>query len=192
MADDKGRIWATIVYEESAPVDWLEKLETFSCFVSPCHDADVNSTGELKKPHYHCLFFFAGVKSRKQIKEIFSTFGGVGAELVHDGHAMSLYLCHLASPNKAQYEPNEVKSFGGLNYLDYIKNGSNKYNVIGQIIDLIEEKNYFSYAELLVYCRKENRAFFVALCDHAGIVINQYLKSRYWSRKKLDLDIDID
>lgn len=50
-ASSRYRNFATVVYPESAPENWLEILaEQFvPAFVSPLHDLDVNPTGEVKR-----------------------------------------------------------------------------------------------------------------------------------------------
>ena len=54
----RTRNYATIVYPESAPKNWLDILREmkFNVLVSPLHDKDVNpEDGEIKKAHYHVL-----------------------------------------------------------------------------------------------------------------------------------------
>ena len=53
----RTRNYATVVYPESAPSDWIDKLtECFvPAFISPLHDKDINPGGEPKKPHYHVI-----------------------------------------------------------------------------------------------------------------------------------------
>ena len=69
----RTRNYATVVYPESAPSDWIDKLtECFvPAFISPLHDKDINPGGEPKKPHYHVIIMFDSVKTRDQAKEIF-------------------------------------------------------------------------------------------------------------------------
>lgn len=46
-ADMRSRIFATVVYPESAPEDWMERLEQshVAAMVSPIHDRDTLPTG---------------------------------------------------------------------------------------------------------------------------------------------------
>ena len=62
--DYKTRNWVTIVYPESAPKDWRDKLreECIQAVVSPLHNADANPDGEQKKEHYHVMLLFDGPK----------------------------------------------------------------------------------------------------------------------------------
>ena len=79
--DDRSTNWATVVYPDSAPDNWLQILRDMliPCFVSPLHDQDYNADGEPKKPHYHVQFCFDSnsKRSRDQIKELTDQIGGV-------------------------------------------------------------------------------------------------------------------
>ena len=76
----RTRNFATIVYPESAPENWLDIIADLKIevFISPLHDKDLNPTGEQKKPHYHVIIMFPSVKTEEQAKEVFDTFCGVG------------------------------------------------------------------------------------------------------------------
>ena len=80
----RTRNYATVVYPESAPPDWLAIAGELKipCFISPLHDKDLNPTGEQKKPHHHVMIMFEGVKTREQVAEIFDQIGGVGVEVI--------------------------------------------------------------------------------------------------------------
>ena len=109
------RNFATVVYPESAPENWLEIIAESKTpvFVSPIHDKDINPNGEPKKTHYHVMSMNEGKKSKEQMIEFFSSFGGVGCEVVNSLRGYARYLCHLDNPEKAQYNPEDVKAFGG-------------------------------------------------------------------------------
>ena len=94
----RTRNYATIVYPESAPPDWMEKLSDahIPALVSPLHDKDTTADGELKKPHYHVQLLFQSVKSHRQVEAIVAEFGGVGVEVVQDAKAYARYLIHHA------------------------------------------------------------------------------------------------
>ena len=48
MAAQRNTYYATIVYPESAPTDWLDKLEEehIQALVSPIHDKDIEKDGK--------------------------------------------------------------------------------------------------------------------------------------------------
>ena len=62
---DRTRNWTVVVYPESAPDNWREYVDDLHIewVESPLHEFDSNATGEVKKPHWHLLLMFGGVKS---------------------------------------------------------------------------------------------------------------------------------
>lgn len=57
MAKDKARYFTFLLYPESVPDDWQEKLAEIGqpLAISPLHDKDLNADGTLKKPHWHIM-----------------------------------------------------------------------------------------------------------------------------------------
>ena len=123
MADklgrDRTRNFATVVYPESAPEDWMELLtqQFVPAFISPLHDQDLDPTGDPKKPHYHVIIKFDNVKTLTQAKEVVDVIGGVGCEPVKSLRAYTRYLCHLDNPEKARYSMDDVRQLGGADSL---------------------------------------------------------------------------
>ena len=178
----RTRNYATVVYPESAPDGWLDLLieECVPSFVSPLHDMDCNPTGEVKKAHYHVLIMFDSVKTIEQAQVIFDEIGGVGCEKVNSIRGYARYLCHLDNPEKAQYEKSLVKSLGGADYRSVIGLPTDKYTIIGEILDFIQKEEVYSYADLLDYARVHKQDWFVCLCDNGTYVVKEYLKSKKW------------
>lgn len=181
----KGRTrnYATVVYPESAPEGWQDILsqQFVPAFISPLHDKDINPTGEPKKPHYHVVIMFEGVKTREQAMEIFAKIGGVGCEVVQSIRGYSRYLCHLDNPEKAQYKQEDVRCLCGADYPGVIGLVTDKYKAIGEMIDFCKDSNIYSYSDLLEYCRMERFDWFRVLCDNGTVVMKEYLKSRRWT-----------
>ena len=174
------RHFATIVYPESAPFDWLTILSEakIPAFVSPLHDRDVNPTGEVKKAHHHVIIMFDGVKTEEQAKEVFDSIGGVGIEIVKTVRGYARYLCHLDNPDKAQYETGEVRQFGGADYTDVIGLASDRYKAIAEMIDFCNSHDVYEFCDLLEYARLERFEWFRILCDNGTFVMREHLKSR--------------
>ena len=185
--DKRVRSWATVVYPESAPEHWMELLgeQCIPVMISPLHDADVNPTGEPKKPHYHVLFVFDGKKSKAQVSEYVVLVGGVGIEPVGSTRGYARYLCHLDNPEKAQYNPQDVKCYGGADYMGIIGLAIDKYVAIGEMIDFCDETHTYSYAALLRYARTERVDWFRVLCDNGTVVIKEFLKSKSWESEHI-------
>lgn len=183
--DERVRLWATVVYPESAPDNWLTILRDLMipCYVSPLHDKDFNADKTPKKAHYHVMLVFEGKKSRAQIEEIVKRFGGVGQENVKSKRGYARYLCHLDNPEKAQYSPDDVLSYGGLDYDSDIGTVINKYKVISEMIDFVSANNIFYYSDLCDYARINEPQWFRVLCDNGSYMLKEYIKS---NKYKLD------
>lgn len=181
----RTRNFATVVYPESAPENWMDILtECFvPCYVSPLHDKDVNPTGEEKKAHYHVLIAFDSVKTLEQAKEIVGKIGGVGCEKVNSLRGYARYLCHLDNPEKHQYSPSDVKTFCGADYHNACGMVYDKYTCIKEMVMFCKEQGIISYCDLLEYCMLEREDWYHALCDSATYVIKEYLKSKTWSAR---------
>ncbi|SUP79500.1 replication protein [Veillonella criceti] len=179
-AGTRTRNYATVVYPESAPADWKNKLEqTFiPCLISPLHDKDINPGGEPKKPHYHVLLAFEGVKTKAQAQEVFDTIGGVGCEVVNSVRGYARYLCHLDNPEKARYAESQVTQYGGLDYYDVIGLASDKHKAIREMIEYCKDTGVIEYADLLEYAMYEREDWFRVLCDCGTFTMQNYLKSR--------------
>lgn len=178
----RTRNFATVVYPESAPENWIVTLseQCIPCFISPLHDKDINPTGEEKKPHYHVMLMFDGVKTDEQAKEVFDFIGGVGCERVQSIRGYARYLCHLDNPEKHQYDPEEVKAYGGADYITTIGLVIDKYKAINEMIDFCNDHEIYAYAELVNWCRLNRPDWFRVLCDNGTYVIKEYLKGMSW------------
>ena len=122
-ADEKRsgrtRNFATVVYPDSAPSDWMDKLDRLhiAAFISPLHDKDMDPDGGLKKSHYHVMLMFESpVEYETRVTPIFAEIGAVGREMVNSARGYARYLCHLDNPEKFQYSPSEVRCIGGADY----------------------------------------------------------------------------
>lgn len=181
--DSRVRNYATVIYPESAPENWKDIITEYHVpvFVSPLHDKDIDPGNKPKKPHYHVLFMFEGKKSMEQAKSIFSSICGVGCEVVQSVRGYSRYLCHLDNPEKAQYKPEDVTSFGGADYMGTIGLAIDKYKAIGEMQDFCDKYNCYSYSLLSKYARIHRPDWFRMLCDCASVHMREYLKSHAWT-----------
>ncbi len=179
----RTRNYATVVYPESAPENWLDILSSahVPAMVSPLHDQDTNGTGETKKkPHYHVLVTFDNVKTSEQASDLMKSFGGVGCERVQSARAYARYLCHLDNPEKAQYSIDDVRSFGGADYRMLIGTAFDKAKSIREMIDYIEENDVTCWADLMRYASNERSDWFDTLINSGAYVTKEYIKSRTW------------
>lgn len=182
----RTRNYATVVYPESAPDNWQQIISEskIPVFISPLHDQDINPTGEAKKPHYHVLACYEGPKTKEQARDFFDTFGGIGCEAVASLRGYARYLCHLDNPDKAQYNPDDVKAYGGADYVTCIGLPTDKYKAIQEMIAFCCENGNNCYADLLEYASVHRMDWFRVLCDNGTVVMKEYLKSKTWKEER--------
>lgn len=188
MEKKRTRNYATVVYPESAPDNWIIilKEQCVPALISPLHNKDINYDGTLKKEHYHVMLLFDGVKTQEQAKEVFDLIGGVGAEPIKSARAYARYLCHLDNPEKAQYSISDIEECAGADYYTMINLASDKYSAIGEMIDFSIKNEIDSYAQLLLYAKNNREDWFRVLCDNGTVTIVQFLKSKYWEQHRYD------
>lgn len=187
QSQKRTRNYATIVYPESAPPNWLDilKEQMIPCFVSPLHNEDVNPDGTAKKAHYHVQAIFDGVKSRQQAVDIFTSFGGVGCEYVNSVRGYARYLCHLDNPEKHQYQPSDVMALFGADYMSVISLPTDRYAIIKDMMAYCKANRLYAYCDLMDYAAEEKADWFNVLCDNGSYVIKEYLKSLRWKADNL-------
>lgn len=178
----RTRNYATVVYLDSCADNWFEIIAESKTpvLISPLHDKDKNANGEDKKPHYHVQVLFDSVKTKEQAKEFFDTFGGVGCEVVNSCRAYARYLCHLDNPEKAQYSIDDVKCFGGADYISLIGTASDKAKAIREMIVYIEENDITCFSDLCLFTSENKSDWFDCLINSGAYFIKEYIKSRTW------------
>lgn len=188
-ARGRSRNWATIVYPESAPDNFIAILreKKITALVSPLHSEDLNADGEIKKAHFHILFKFPSVKSCEQFTEIKECINGVGVERIADFRAYARYLCHLDNPEKFQYDIHDVVEIGNINYLQVSQSISDKYLYISDMLKFIEKYDIISFSQFFRICAKYKPEWFNLLCDSSTYIIKEYLTSRQWESNNKSL-----
>lgn len=189
-AAQRARSYATIVYPDSAPADWMEKLEELHvpCLISPLHDEDINPDGTPKKPHFHVLLLFESVKSPQQVKEMLKKMKSVGCEKVNSVRGYTRYLCHLDNPEKHQYNPAGVQSLSGADYQSTVELASDRRETSREIISFCREYGIISFSSLIEYADAYREDWLVYL-SKSGWLVKEYLKSKAWS---IEHGVDVD
>ena len=188
MADSKRfRNWAFVIYPESAPENWMQILDDLHvpCLVSPLHDKDINADGTPKKPHYHIMLMFEGVKTSSQVKDIsINMLNGVNPISIASTRAYGRYLIHLDNPEKHQYSRLEIRSFGGAD-IDKILASSvaSRHSDLREMRKFIRENEIYSFADFLDYCDENRPEWSELLDDNSTMVISNYIKSRIYDRR---------
>lgn len=178
----RTRNWVFVLYPESAPSDWTQRLGDLhvQALVSPLH-TDLNPDETEKKPHHHVLLMFDSVKTYEQVLEITDALNCPHPQRVNSLRGYARYLCHLDNPEKKQYDPADVVSFCGVDYLELCSLASDKYEVIGEMMDFVIESSIVSYAHLMKYARANKPDWFRVLCDSSSMVMIEFIKSYTWT-----------
>lgn len=180
MKPNRNRLYACVVYEDSAPKDWMKIIENefVPCFISPYHDKDIDNDGEKevpKKPHWHIMIMYDGVKTREQFIEFRDRFGGVGCEIISSKRGYARYLCHLDNPEKYKYDVEGVTELSGADYQDAISRDSDKFKTIKSMLSYIRNNHITSFTQFMDYCIDYEPEWYICLCSHATYVISTYI-----------------
>lgn len=179
----RTRVFAVVVYPDSAPEDWQERLtqEHVSAFISPLHDRDENPDGTQKKPHWHVMLMFEGVKSREQVDALLDRVLGENRvkhyETVNSTRGYARYLCHMDNPEKAQYDRADVVSLSGADYDEVISLPSDDWAVLDEIFEYLENTGERYYSRFMAYCRAERRDWWKLLIQRHSYVVVSWMKS---------------
>lgn len=119
----KKRNWAFVLYPESAPEDWRDKLQEtgLQCAISPLHDKDVNADGEAKKAHYHIILVYSGPTSFNVVRQLTESLGQPIPQPLEQVRGYYRYLTHKDNPEKAQYSEDDIKTINGFNVADFVE-----------------------------------------------------------------------
>lgn len=177
----KSRNWAFCVYPESAPENWREMLSDLhmKALVSPLHNKDVAADGTIKKEHYHVVLVFEGPQTHKRANEIIAPFCGTkSAECVHSLRGYCRYLAHMDSPEKAQYNPDEIIALGGIELADLLKPSSgDRIQIINDMLACCTEYSILEFSDLVEYARKEHLSDWFPVLVDCAYFVSRYLTS---------------
>lgn len=179
--EKRSNKWAFLIYQESAPENYLEILESLRVpfVLSPWHDKDIHSeTGEIKKSHKHGALYFDSLKSYSQVSELISNKlnGPSHVEIVLSPKGMFNYFTHAENPKKTLYNIEYIKSGCGFE-LDKFLLEQNSDNFMNEVIDIIEKNNFTEFEDLVRYAR-ENNYLLLGLIIERTYFFAKYLDSR--------------
>lgn len=187
--DTRTRNWTIVVYPDSAPENWRDILDEMHIewVESPLHDKDTNPNGEAKKPHWHVLLMFGGVKAYEQVIELIEPLNCPIPTRVHNCKSLIRYMAHLDNPDKVQYDISKIVAHGGVDVMDLLKpSSSERYTFIKEMQAWCREFDITEFSDLMDYAASERLDdWYPLLCDNCAFVMNQYLKSRRHNPSRL-------
>lgn len=183
----RKRNWIAVVYPDSLPDNWLDILtETgLPIAISPLHCFDINSDGEIKKPHYHLILCYSGPTSFEVVSDlIVSKLNGVIPKPCESVRGAIRYLTHLDNPEKYQYSLTDIRYLNGFDKSDYLTTTEvNSY--IREIQNFIIDNNIVEFCDLLdILSDNEYTDWYSTVNTHI-FLFNTYLTSRRNKQKIL-------
>jgi len=181
--DERTRNWTFVVYPESAAENWKDIIdgEHIQWIESPLHDGDMNGVDDgQKKPHWHVLLLYPGKKSYEQIKELTDKLKATVPQKCNNAKGLVRYMAHMDNPEKHQYDKSKIIGHGGADVAEYLKpTSSSRYELIGEMIDFVREKDICEIHELVYIARTERfDDWFPLLCDNSAYIMGEFIKSR--------------
>ena len=177
----KKRYWAMVLYPESAPVDWRDKLrETgIQCAVSPLHDKDINADNTPKKAHYHIILCYEGPTTFKNVCTLTESLNQPIPQPLEQLRGYYRYLVHKDNPEKYQYDESLITSINGFdvsNYLDLTQNQINA--VLTEFTKFIDDNNITEFSDFIRVIRDNDfYSQFIEIAYNKYCFLNTYISS---------------
>lgn len=204
MANEKARYFTFLLYPESIPADWIEKLESLDVpmAISPLHDKDLSSVEgqEYKKAHYHVIYVaknpVTAESVRLKIKRLLGEKSLAKVQIVVQSmENMYLYLTHeskdAVAKNKHKYQKADIKLLNNFDIDRYISLGAeDKDDLLNDVCDLIDEHGLANIRELRRFISEHGAEYGLpsmklingVLRSHTGL-IRLYFDAVYQERK---------
>lgn len=177
----KKRNWAFCVYPESAPEDWIDRLQQtgLQCVVSPLHDKDVEPTGELKKAHYHVIAVYQGPTSFNVVNALTKSLNQPIPQALEQVRGYYRYLTHKDNPDKYQYDDKDIMTINGFNITDYVELSKSEIDRIKKdLLILVKENGITEYAYLLEHLIEVGMDLELGVASSNTMLFTAYIKSR--------------
>jgi hypothetical protein len=176
----RTKTWTIVLYPESAPSNWRDIIDEthIEWIESPLHDKDLNGNGEPKKPHWHIVLIFGGVKSFEQVEELTKALNGPIPQKIHNTRSMVRYLAHLDNPDKVQYKKSEIVGHGGADVTELLTcMASEEDSITIEICQWVKKYNIIEYQDVIDYCIENERDRWFPIIKKS-FVVSQYVKSQ--------------
>lgn len=190
--NERTRNWTVVVYPDSAPDNWRDILdeEHIQWVESPLHDQDYNASGEKKKPHWHILLAYDGMKSFDQVRELCEKLGAPIPQKCASARGLVRYMAHMDNPEKVQYDKSLIFGHGGIDVAELLKpTSSSRYQSIKEMIEFVKEADVVEFLDLIDYAMVHHYDdWFPLLCDNSAFIIDKVIKSNRHRERHIDPD----
>lgn len=180
VIDKPVRIWAFIVYPDSAPENWRELLINHHVpgVISPLHQFDVNPDGTKKKDHWHVLLAFDGKKSYNQVKAYADELHAANPIKIDSIRGMVRYFVHVDNPEKYQYDKAGMVGFCGFNWEQYFEyEDIERRKALKEMRATISKYNFTEFSDFCDYCDQNKPEWSELLDKNCSYNISLYITS---------------
>jgi hypothetical protein len=155
---------------------------------------DINEDGSSKKPHYHVLLLFDNNKTIKQAEEVSKLVNGTMPITVKDKSNLVRYFTHVDRPEKAQYSPVNIVTYGksAVDLVDeaYAISDVERLGIINEIYEWISENEIHYYDTVVDFARINNLTWHREINNRkTGVasLIHKYILSKATKAKESKL-----
>lgn len=176
----KKRNWAFVLYPESAPTDWKERLKISGLMgaISPLHDKDLDPTGEPKKAHYHIILVYGSPTTYNNVKSFTDELNQPIPQSLEQVRGYYRYLTHKDNPDKFQYSDTEIETFNGFDIGDFVEiTKAEVKNIKKELIEIIRREQLVEYADFINYVFDNLSSDCFDVASSHTIFFNSYLTS---------------
>ena len=211
MTKEKARYFTFLLYPESIPNDWLEKLELLgvSIAVSPLHDKDLSNVAgqKYKKAHYHVIYVAKNPVTAESVRlKIKRSLGDKSVAkvqvVVQSMENMYLYLTHESKDaiekHKHKYAKSDIMLLNNFDIDRYVTlDVEDKDDMLNVVCDLIDDHDIANMRELRRFVRLHGAEYDLpsmkiinsVLRSHTGL-IRLYFDAVYQERRYGRQDVD--
>ena len=213
MSKEKARYFTFLLYPESIPTDWLEKLELIGVpiAISPLHDKDLSDVEgqKYKKAHYHVIYVSKNPVTADSVRlKVKRSLGDTSVAMVQiistSMENMYLYLTHESkdaiAKNKHKYSKADIRLLNNFDIDRYVTlDVEDKDDMLNDVCDLIDDHNLANMRELRRFVKLHGVEYGLpsmkiinsVLRAHTGL-IRLYFDAVYQERRYGRADIDKD
>lgn len=181
-AKTKKRYWTFVLYPESAPSDWREKLQLtgLEIAISPLHDKDINpGTEEVKKPHYHIILCYNNTTTGQAVKAIVDSLNQPIPLPIDSVRGLYRYLTHKDNPEKYQYDPKDITTLNGFDISSYSDLSSGDISKIKlELTKFIKETGLVEYSDFIDAVMDLEKPDYFLIASTNTIFFDSYLRSK--------------
>ena len=183
----KKRVWAGVLYEDSANKEWRKLLDdTHLQYCYAKHDKDKNPDGTDKEPHIHVMWCYDGPQTEKQAKEVGKLLG-VKNDIVlpvQSLKGMYRYFTHKDNPEKYQYEESILHVGNGFDVESVNELTSKEIKEIKKDIQIIIRDNEITeYSELMDLMLTYDDDYY-QVASTSTMFFDRYISSKRFKKTK--------